>query len=136
MLLPHFDLHAELPELGGTVGDALLAVHRSYLPSVSPLLDGEGIHAISHITGGGIIGNTTRVLPEDLELSLEWDSWSRPPLFSLIQKVGEVPEEDMRRTFNLGIGLILIVDPAMEGELLSSLETEKPIRIGKVVKRS
>jgi phosphoribosylformylglycinamidine cyclo-ligase len=131
-LLPHFDLHAHFDDLGGTLGDALLAVHRSYLPVVHPLLGTGHIHALSHITGGGIQGNTARVLPDGLVLELAWDAWERPQIFSMIQELGKVPEEDMRRTFNLGIGMILIVDRDAEDEVLASLAAEHPVVIGTV----
>ena len=133
VLLPHFELSAHIDDLGGTLGDALLAVHRSYFPTVYPLLEGDAIHAISHITGGGIVGNTTRVLPKHLGLAIEWDAWPRPRLFSLIQELGAVPEEDMRRTFNLGIGMILIVDRDAANDIRNALSSEGPIEIGRVV---
>ncbi len=134
VLLPHFDVTAHIDELGGTLGEALLAVHRSYLHAILPLLHGGGVHALSHITGGGIIGNTRRVLPEGLALDIRWDAWTRPPLFSLMQKLGDVPEEDMRRTFNLGIGMIVIADPAHVDDMLRALEPEHPVVMGSVTR--
>jgi phosphoribosylformylglycinamidine cyclo-ligase len=68
------------------------------------------IHSISHITGGGIIGNTSRVIPENLKIKINWNSWIRNPIFKLIQETGKVNENEMRKVFNLGIGLILIVN--------------------------
>lgn len=133
-LLPHFELDAHFDELGGTLGDALLAVHKSYLNAVHPLLAGKSVHGLSHITGGGIVGNTSRVIPEDCELDIQWDAWKRPRLFSMIQELGSVPEEDMRRTFNLGVGMILIVDSAAAPSILQALAPEHPFEIG-VVKR-
>jgi len=99
-----------IDELNNTVGKELLRIHRSYLPIISELKEINGLHAFSHITGGGIVGNTKRVLPEGLKLNINWKSWSRPAIFNLIQKTGDVPESDMREAFNLGIGLIAIVD--------------------------
>jgi phosphoribosylformylglycinamidine cyclo-ligase len=85
-----------------------LQIHRSYLPVINDLKKMDGVHAFSHITGGGIIGNTKRVLPEGYKLVIDWNSWDRPAIFNLIQETGNVPEPDMREAFNLGIGLICI----------------------------
>jgi phosphoribosylformylglycinamidine cyclo-ligase len=122
-------------ELGATVGEALLAVHRSYLKAVLPVLDRFEVRGLSHITGGGIVGNTMRVMPAKLRLGIDWSAWERPPLFSLIQRLGEVPEEDMRRTFNLGIGLIMIVSPLHADGLIAFLRRrrERPVIMGEVV---
>ncbi|HWF43293.1 MAG TPA: phosphoribosylformylglycinamidine cyclo-ligase [Candidatus Kapabacteria bacterium] len=126
---------------GNTISDALLKIHRSYLHPVSRLLEtfepSRDIHALSHITGGGIIGNTSRVLPEGLVLSIDWDAWERPPIFRLIQEAGMVPEDDMRRTFNLGIGLILIVPNETSVAVEDALREcgEQPIRMGRVVRK-
>ncbi|MBL0174324.1 MAG: phosphoribosylformylglycinamidine cyclo-ligase [Ignavibacteria bacterium] len=132
VLLPHFDLHARIDDLEGTLGEALLAVHRSYFPAVHPLLAGGTVHALSHITGGGIIGNTMRVIPKHLALDIDWSAWQRPRLFSMIQELGAVPEEDMRRTFNLGVGMIVVADAGAESSILAGLATEKPFVIGRI----
>jgi phosphoribosylformylglycinamidine cyclo-ligase len=96
-----------VPELGMTVADALLAPHRSYLSLMRPLL-GEGvIKGMAHITGGGITDNLPRVLPEGTEAVIDRSSWEVPVLFRWLQQQGSVPDEDMRRTFNMGIGLIV-----------------------------
>jgi phosphoribosylformylglycinamidine cyclo-ligase len=87
----------------------LLKVHKSYLNIIQSSLQNFKIKSISHITGGGIEGNTRRVIPEGCKLSMDWNSWERPFVFDLVQKKGNVPENDMRKTFNLGIGLIFIV---------------------------
>ena len=137
VLLNKFALDIHLDELGKTLGDALLAVHRSYRQTVYPLLNSalsKYIHGLSHITGGGIEGNTMRVVPNGLTLSVDWNAWVRPAIFNLIQHVGEVPEEDMRRTFNLGVGLILLVDRRGVDAVLSALrkKKEKPYVMGEV----
>ncbi len=134
VLLPHFDLTTHFDELGGTLGDALLAVHRSYLHAVRPLLETSAVHGLSHITGGGIEGNTRRVIADGLALDIAWDAWTRPHIFSMIQELGSVPEEDMRRTFNLGIGMIVIVDRAAEAEMLTALAAEQPRVIGRIIR--
>jgi phosphoribosylformylglycinamidine cyclo-ligase len=108
-LLARHSVSDVVDELGGTIGDELLKVHRSYLKTVRPLLGKFPVHAMSHITGGGIVGNTMRVIPAGLRLAIAWESWARPAVFSLIQREGDIPEEDMRRTFNLGVGLVLVL---------------------------
>jgi phosphoribosylformylglycinamidine cyclo-ligase len=135
-LLPHFALDAHFEKLGGTLGDALLAVHRSYLHPLTPLLDAGLVHALSHITGGGIIGNTRRVIPDGCALEIDWDAWDRPALFRMIQELGNVPEEDMRRTFNLGIGMIAIVGEQDADTVLARLAAEHPVRIGLIASQT
>ena len=137
VLLNTFELDVHMDELGGTLGETLLAVHRSYLHAVYPLLHSSCanvIHGLSHITGGGIEGNTMRVVPEGLALSVDWNAWQRPAIFNLIQHAGEVPEEDMRRTFNLGVGLILIVARNGVDTVVSALrrKKEQPFVLGEV----
>jgi phosphoribosylformylglycinamidine cyclo-ligase len=108
--------------LGTTVGEELLKIHRSYLKPVSPLLEKEGLHGISHITGGGIMGNTRRVVPENMSIEIDWKAWEWLPVFKYIQEVGEVSDEEMRRVFNLGIGMILIVDPQVVDDFVKILK--------------
>jgi phosphoribosylformylglycinamidine cyclo-ligase len=134
VLLKQFRVDERIPDLGATLGKALLAVHRSYLGAVRPLLGTPALRGMSHITGGGIVGNTMRVIPKGLGLKIDWESWRRPPLFGLIQRLGEVPEEDMRRTFNLGIGLILVAAKGEADRVLRGLQKrgEKPLVIGEV----
>lgn len=97
-----------IPELGQTVADALLAVHRSYLPFVDPLLKEDGlVHGLAHITGGGITDNLPRIFPKGLGAAIHRGAWAVPPVFRFLQSRGEVPDEDMYRTFNMGIGLIV-----------------------------
>ncbi|PSQ79945.1 MAG: phosphoribosylformylglycinamidine cyclo-ligase, partial [Bacteroidetes bacterium QS_1_63_11] len=87
-----------------------------------------------HVTGGGLPGNLQRVIPDGCEAAVDYDAWERPALFSLIQSMGEVPEAGMRRTFNLGIGLVAIVRDAEVEEAVERLEAvgEAPVRIGQV----
>jgi phosphoribosylformylglycinamidine cyclo-ligase len=108
-------------ELGGTIGDALLAPHRSYLPVVRPLLAHGRIMGMAHITGGGITDNLPRVLPDTLDARIDTRSWEVPAIFQWLQRAGDVPLDDMRRTFNMGIGLILIVSPGDADAALSAL---------------
>lgn len=136
ILLSEFSVHDHFAELGCTIGESLLKVHRSYLSCVKPLLSKFTVKGIAHITGGGIEGNTLRVLPKGLKLNIDWKSWDRPPMFKLIQKAGDVPEDDMRRTFNLGIGLIVIIGPREADKVVQSLRRskERPVVIGEIGK--
>ena len=95
---------------GRTVADALLAVHQSYAASVRPVL--RGMHALAHITGGGIPGNLVRILPADCEAVVDPASWELPPLFATLQRAGQISTEEMRDVFNLGVGLIAVLPPA------------------------
>jgi phosphoribosylformylglycinamidine cyclo-ligase len=124
-----------IPELGTTVGKALLAPHRSYLAALEPLLERDKVRALAHITGGGFPGNIPRVLPEGLGARLRRGSWEVPPLFRLIQAAGGVPDEEMGRTFNMGIGMIVVVSPSDLHEVEHSLERrgEASFVIGSVV---
>jgi phosphoribosylformylglycinamidine cyclo-ligase len=115
-------VETRLPELGTTVGQALLAQHRCYLAALEPLLERDKIRALVHVTGGGFPGNIPRVLPKGLGARVRRSAWSAPPLFKLIQKGGEIPEEEMYRTFNMGIGMILVVSPGDLHDVEHSLE--------------
>ena len=94
-------------ELGTTIGDALLVPHRSYLPVVRPLLETGLIKGMAHITGGGITENLPRILPSGTHAVIDRRSWTVPAIFQWLQRTGSVPDEDMMRTFNMGIGLII-----------------------------
>jgi phosphoribosylformylglycinamidine cyclo-ligase len=110
-----------VPALGETVGQALLRPHRSYLPLIAPLLDTGRIKGMAHITGGGITENLPRVLPEGRGFSLDRNSWTIPPLFSWLQTSGQVPDAEMFRAFNMGVGLILVASPDDTGAVIESL---------------
>ena len=107
-----YRVDTEVAELGTTVGAALLAPHRSYLSALEPLLERRKIHALAHITGGGFPGNIPRVLPPGLAARVRKGAWEVPPLFRLIQKGGTVSEDEMYRTFNMGVGMVVITDEA------------------------
>lgn len=130
-----FDVYEKIPMLPKNLGECLLEVHRCYLPVVESLSEHVEIHGMSHITGGGIIGNTRRILPEGLSLSIDWTAWEIPPIFRIIQEQGNVPEDDMRRTFNLGVGFIFIVSEQEASNLVRQLTSqgESPILMGEVV---
>ncbi len=111
VLFEHFSVDDKPDVLGGiSVGEALLTVHRSYLDLIRATR--SNAHAFVHVTGGGIPGNTKRLLAEGLDIDVDYGSWERPQIFQLIQELGRVPEDDMRSAFNLGVGLIGILDPA------------------------
>ena len=95
------------PETTQSVGQVLLAVHRSYVAAVRPVL--SQVHALAHVTGGGITGNLVRVLPPSVEALLDAGSWPWPPLFRVLMRAGRVGREEMRNVFNLGIGMIAVV---------------------------
>jgi phosphoribosylformylglycinamidine cyclo-ligase len=125
---------AEVPEFGGTVAGELLRVHRSYLQAVAPLVDAGLLRCAAHITGGGIPDNLPRALPEGLGAEIDLGSWDEPAVFRLIRRAGQVPDDDMRRTFNLGVGMILVVADEHLGVVLGRLVPHGPAwLIGRVV---
>ena len=126
---------SHVPELGMSVGGALLVPHRSYLPVVRPLLAGGRIKGMAHITGGGITDNLPRILPESTHAVIDRRSWKPLPIFGWLQAQGGVPEDDMLRTFNMGIGLIVVCAPEHEGDLLRAIADNgapEAVRIGTI----
>lgn len=119
---------------GESVGQALLKIHRSYLSCIRDLKKIEGVNAFSHITGGGIEGNTNRVVRNGLKLEVDYSSWDRPSIFNLIQSLGNVPEDDMRLSMNLGIGLVVVASPKAENSIMQWAEknNETVFKIGSV----
>ncbi len=111
-------------ELGRTVGEELLEVHRCYLPSVRPLLDEDLVHAMAHITGGGLTDNLPRVLPAGLGAEIKVGAWEIPAVFRVLAAGGKVPEADMWRTFNMGVGMVLVVAPKHLGKVLKLLRKQ------------
>ena len=128
---------SHVPDVGGTVGDALLRVHRSYLGAVGPALQERGlVRALAHITGGGITDNLPRVLPDGCQALIDKRAWSVPALFQFLAEAGGVPEDDMYRSFNMGIGLIIGCRPADVSRLLQRLgpvDAPGPVVIGEIV---
>jgi phosphoribosylformylglycinamidine cyclo-ligase len=123
-------LEATYPELGGTLADALLAPHRCYLDRLKPVL--PVARAIAHITGGGIPGNLPRVLPDGLGARVDRAAWETPAIFRLIRERGNIAEDEMYRTFNMGVGIIVAVAP----EDVESVRSQLPeaFVIGEVVR--
>jgi len=110
-----------LDELGATVGDALLATHQSFLPQIGPLLDGGQIKGLAHITGGGFLENIPRILPDGVSVEINRGSWTELPIFGLMQKLGNVSEHEMFRTFNMGIGMVVVCSASEKRKLMSEL---------------
>ncbi len=104
-----FKLNERVPELGRTLGDELLAPHRCYWPALRPLLHRRLLKGVAHITGGGITENTPRLLPPGCQAEIRLGSWPVLPVFDLIARCGRVPQDEMLRTFNMGLGLLLVV---------------------------
>lgn len=123
-----------LPAVGATVGDALLAVHRSYLKPLRMLMGAKVLKGAAHITGGGITDNTPRMLPKGLAASIDTSAWRIPALFEELRRIGNIPEDDYLRTFNLGVGMIFAAPAkgASRAEALLEKAGERPIRIGEV----
>ncbi|MGE3277605.1 MAG: phosphoribosylformylglycinamidine cyclo-ligase [Vicinamibacterales bacterium] len=109
IVFEHLRLNVDslVPELGETVWQALLRPHRSYLPLVRPLLAGGAIKGMAHITGGGLTDNLPRIFPDGLAARIDRATWEVPALFTWLGEAGEVPEADLFRTFNMGIGLVI-----------------------------
>jgi phosphoribosylformylglycinamidine cyclo-ligase len=121
-VLAELDWNAPMDALGTSVGDALLAVHRSYLDSVRALWAANvEIRGMAHITGGGVIDNLPRVLPEDTGAQIRRGSWAVPPIFDLIQELGGVSEDEMFHVFNMGLGMLIVVPPAQAAPALALL---------------
>ncbi len=110
-----------------TLGEALLVPTKIYGKQVLPLSRDDKIKAIAHITGGGLVENIPRVLPKTLKVSLDYTSWAVPPVFCWLQEVGDVEKSEMVRTFNLGIGLVLIASRENCQEILNQLDGAKVI---------
>jgi phosphoribosylformylglycinamidine cyclo-ligase len=128
-------VHTPVRELRSTVGEALLAEHRSYLRIVEPLLEARLIKGMAHITGGGITENLPRILPDGCAAEIDRGSWEVPQLFRYIEARGGVPNDDMFRTFNMGIGLIIACAEGQRQQATELLRStgEHAVAIGRVV---
>jgi phosphoribosylformylglycinamidine cyclo-ligase len=122
------------PELGKTLGEELLTPTKIYVKTILHLLSRVSVRGMAHITGGGLPENLPRILPPGLGVQLDKSAWAVPPIFSLIQKRGAVPEAEMYRTFNMGIGFVCLVSPEAAEKACASLEEagEQPVIIGQV----
>ncbi|HDL02805.1 MAG TPA: phosphoribosylformylglycinamidine cyclo-ligase [candidate division Zixibacteria bacterium] len=122
--------------MGMTIGDALLMTHKSYLKSISPLIDDFEIKGMAHITGGGISGNFVRILPDNVKAVIRKGTWNVKPIFDFIQKTGSIADEDMFEAFNMGIGYIVVISENNVDNVVESLKAsgELPYIIGKIEK--
>jgi len=123
-------------ELKGKVGNELMRTHKSYWPAIKRLVDAECVSAMAHITGGGISENLPRVLPRGTAAVIEIGSWPVPPIFEHLQTLGKVPQDEMLRTFNMGIGMLLVVPSKKFKKAQTVLERagEKACTVGRIVK--
>ncbi len=128
ILLSKFSLSSYIKELGCTIGEELLKIHRSYRHALEPRL--KFINGMAHITGGGFYDNIQRILPKGSSAIIKKKSWKVPSIFNLIQKIGKVPDAEMYRVFNMGIGMVVIIKP----ENLKYFKILKPLIIGEIVK--
>jgi len=135
VLFGKFSVNDTPKNFSSTLGEELLKVHKSYLKLIKNISDKINIKAFSHITGGGIMGNTLRVVPEGKGLNINWSAWELPEIFKLIQNTGNISDEEMRKAFNLGIGLIAIADKNDVDSIISIAEelNETTYIIGEVV---
>jgi phosphoribosylformylglycinamidine cyclo-ligase len=131
-----YTLDSYVNELKGKVGNELLRTHKSYWPAIKRLVDGECVSAMAHITGGGITENLPRVLPRGVAAVIDMGSWQIPPIFEHLQQLGNVPQEEMFRTFNMGLGMLLVVPSKKFKKAQTVLERagEKAFTIGRIVK--
>ncbi len=126
----------KLSELGGeTVGNALLKSHRSYLPFLEGILDTGVIKGLAHITGGGLLENIPRILPENTAVEIKRGTWNELPIFGVMQKLGNVEDKEMFRTFNMGIGMAIVCAESDKDQILSHVESldEECLEIGCVI---
>ncbi|HVT94920.1 MAG TPA: phosphoribosylformylglycinamidine cyclo-ligase [Bryobacteraceae bacterium] len=130
-----FDVEQRIPELEARLSDTLLQVHRSYLKPIRALCDDRLLKGAAHITGGGITDNTPRILPKGLAASVDTSAWKIPAIFELLRSIGNIPLSDYRRTFNLGIGMILVVSKRNLKRAGAALESlgERYYEIGSIV---
>jgi len=127
---------AKLPKLAGTLADELLKVHKSYLKPIRSLHKKDLLQGAAHITGGGLTDNLPRILPKGCAAQIQLDSWPKQPIFDLLQKLGNIPDDDLRRTFNLGIGMVLAISPKKLNSVSKILKKlgEPAYPIGLIVK--
>ncbi len=115
------DVDTHVPELGRTMGEELLKVHREYLSVLDPFLSDPRVHGLAHITGGGLFDNVLRILPEGCQAHIEKAAWEPPPIFQLLRSLGNLSDDEAYRVFNMGVGMVVAVDPDASDELLASL---------------
>ncbi|AKL93885.1 phosphoribosylformylglycinamidine cyclo-ligase PurM [Clostridium aceticum] len=129
-----FSLNAPIEELGSTLGEALIIPTKIYVKAVTEVLKSIEVKGIAHITGGGFYENVPRILPEEVDAHIQLDSWQIPQIFKMIQTVGNIQEEEMYKTFNMGIGMMLVVQEKDVETTLTILQEagENPYKIGEI----
>ncbi|HLW86880.1 MAG TPA: phosphoribosylformylglycinamidine cyclo-ligase [Terriglobales bacterium] len=134
--IAHYTPDSYVNELKGKVGNELMHTHRSYWPIIKKLVNADCVSALAHITGGGITENLPRVLPRGVAAVIEMGSWPVLPIFEHLQKLGNVPPEEMLRTFNMGLGMLLVVPSAKFKKAQNVLDKigEKAYTVGRIVK--
>jgi phosphoribosylformylglycinamidine cyclo-ligase len=132
----HYTPETYVNELKGKVGNELMRSHKSYWPAIKRLVDAECVSAMAHITGGGITENLPRVLPRGVAAVIDLGSWPVLPIFEHLQNLGNVPQEEMLRTFNMGLGMLLVVPSKKFKKAQTVLERagEKGYTVGRIVK--
>lgn len=123
--LKQFRVDEVLPGTNELIGDLLLAVHRSYLTPLMPLIEGQKIKGMAHITGGGLTDNIPRVLPSHLDAEVQRSSWEIPPLFRFLIEEGRLSMEEASQAFNLGVGMVVIVDKDQSNPVLDHLQSQQ-----------
>ena len=137
VLFSRFKPKEYIDEIQNILGDELLKTHLNYFPIIKEICQKFQVKGLAHITGGGLYKNTIRIVPKGLEILFDWELWPYPPIFQLIQKIGNVPVDDMRQTFNLGIGLTMIINKNEVQKLLDFAKkyTWSCYRIGKIIEQ-
>ncbi len=132
----HYSAETYVNEIKNKVGNELMRTHKSYWPVVKKLMDGECVSALAHITGGGLSENLPRVLPRGTAAIIELGSWPVLPIFEHLQTLGNVPQDEMLRTFNMGLGMLLVVPSKKFKKAQTVLERvgEKAYTVGRIVK--
>jgi phosphoribosylformylglycinamidine cyclo-ligase len=135
ILLEKFKVTDQVDEIDNILGDELLKIHKSYLPLITSLKNSVDIKGLSHITGGGIVGNTSRIIPKGLDLLIHWGNWEIPAIFKLIQQTGKISSEEMRKVFNCGIGMIAVISKEQKIVTFQAAHDahEHPLLIGEVI---
>ncbi len=134
--IAHYTPDSYVNELKGKVGNELMHTHRSYWPMIKKLVNADCVSALAHITGGGITENLPRVLPRGVAAVIEMGTWPVLPIFEHLQKLGNVPPDEMLRTFNMGLGMLVVVPAAKFKKAQSVLDKigEKAYTVGRIVK--
>ncbi len=135
VLFEKFKVTDHIKGIDNILGEELLKIHKSYLTLISTLKNSVDLKGLSHITGGGIVGNTSRIIPKGLSIQLDWGSWEMPAIFKLIQQTGGISNEELHQVFNCGIGLIAVVskvDKLQAFQIAHDIH-EHPLLIGEVI---